>query len=125
VAKGWAVTVGDSIFDASCVDWVGMSLMVLLLACGVDHFVHIHQSVKFSKSTAICQVKVRIRYDVLNSSGRCTGNLYTNSPRSLYIRLFIPSSGKRPKSIWSNGMTLVLNFRGLSQERVLNRALDC
>ena len=64
------VMVGDNVLDANHVDWVGMSPMTLLLACGVVYFVHIHQSVKFSKSTAICQVKVRIRYDVLNSSGR-------------------------------------------------------
>jgi len=62
--------VGDNGLDANHVDWVGMSPMILLLACGVAHFIHIHKSVKFSKSTAICQVKVRIRYDVLNSSGR-------------------------------------------------------
>jgi len=62
--------VGDNILDASRVDWVDMSLMILLLACGVAHFIHMHQSVKCSKSTAICQVKVRIRSDVLNSSRR-------------------------------------------------------
>ena len=71
MAKGWVVTVGDNILDTSyVVDWVDISLIILLLACGVVYFVHIHQSGKFPKSTAICQVKVRIRSDVLNSSRR-------------------------------------------------------
>jgi len=46
--------VGDNVLDANHVDWVGTSPMILLLARGVVYFVHLHQSVKFSKPTAIC-----------------------------------------------------------------------